>query len=35
MSEGQAGGADAVLDDEVLVAPERGSVEELLDAERG
>jgi threonyl-tRNA synthetase len=35
MSEGQAGAADAVLEDEVLVAPERGSAEELLDAGAG
>jgi threonyl-tRNA synthetase len=35
MSERQAGPGDEVLDDEVLVAPERGSVEELLDAQAG
>ncbi|HVQ23283.1 MAG TPA: threonine--tRNA ligase, partial [Candidatus Saccharimonadia bacterium] len=35
MSDEQGQAADAILDDEVLVAPERGSVEELLDASAG
>ena len=35
MSDEQGQAADAMLDEEVLVAPERGSVEELLDASAG
>ncbi|HEY8198490.1 MAG TPA: threonine--tRNA ligase, partial [Candidatus Limnocylindrales bacterium] len=35
MSDEQGQVADAILDEEVLVAPERGSVEELLDASAG
>ena len=35
MSDEQGLAADAILEDEVLVAPERGSVEELLDASAG
>ncbi len=35
MSDEQGQAAGAILDEELLVAPERGSVEELLDASAG